>query len=154
MVSPWCLVRSRKLIWLWSENFFQEYSLDDAVVCVCVCVCIEKGVILISMWKSTYNIFLIHCIRVWCCIFCITPGGTWCLIVPLLVILSLIGGLWWCLDWEDPPGEGKGYPLQYSGLENSMDCIVHGVAKSDTTEQLSLVVLPSTTINSPYRSFI
>ena len=28
------------------------------------------------------------------------------------------------------PGEGKGYPLQYSGLENSMDCIVHGVAKS------------------------
>ena len=27
-------------------------------------------------------------------------------------------------------GEGIGYPLQYSGLENSMDCIVHGVAKS------------------------
>ena len=30
------------------------------------------------------------------------------------------------------PGEGNGYPLQYSGLENSMDCIVHGVAKSRT----------------------
>ena len=30
------------------------------------------------------------------------------------------------------PGEGKGYPLQYSGLENSMDCIVHGVVKSQT----------------------
>ena len=30
------------------------------------------------------------------------------------------------------PGEGKGYPLQYSGLENSPDCIVHGVAKSRT----------------------
>ena len=30
------------------------------------------------------------------------------------------------------PGEGKGYPLQYSGLENSMDCIVHGVAKNRT----------------------
>ena len=30
------------------------------------------------------------------------------------------------------PGEGKGYPLQYSGLENSMDCIVHGVSKSWT----------------------
>ena len=28
------------------------------------------------------------------------------------------------------PGEGKGYPFQYSGLENSMDCVVHGVAKS------------------------
>ena len=30
------------------------------------------------------------------------------------------------------PGEGKGYPLQYSGLENSMDYTVHGVAKSWT----------------------
>ena len=27
------------------------------------------------------------------------------------------------------PREGKGYPLQYSGLENSMDSIVHGIAK-------------------------
>ena len=27
------------------------------------------------------------------------------------------------------PGEGNGYPLQYSGLENSMDCIVHGIAR-------------------------
>ena len=30
------------------------------------------------------------------------------------------------------PGGGKGYPLQYSGLENSMDCIVHEVTKSWT----------------------
>ena len=30
------------------------------------------------------------------------------------------------------PGEGKGYPIQYSGLENFMDCIVHGVTKSCT----------------------
>ena len=30
------------------------------------------------------------------------------------------------------PGEGKGYLLQYSGLGNSMDCIVRGVAKSQT----------------------
>ena len=29
-------------------------------------------------------------------------------------------------------GEGKGYPLQYSGLEKFMDCIVHAVAKSQT----------------------
>ena len=36
------------------------------------------------------------------------------------------------------PGEGKGFPLQYSGLENSMDRTVHGVAKSDMTEQPSL----------------
>ena len=30
------------------------------------------------------------------------------------------------------PGGGKGYPLQYSGLENSMDCRVHGLTKSQT----------------------
>ena len=30
------------------------------------------------------------------------------------------------------PGEGKGNPLQYSGLKNSMDCLVHGVTKSQT----------------------
>ena len=36
------------------------------------------------------------------------------------------------------PGEGEGYPLHYSGLENSMDYKVHGVTESDTTEPLSL----------------
>ena len=30
------------------------------------------------------------------------------------------------------PGEGKGYPLWYSAMENSRDCIFHGVAKSQT----------------------
>ena len=33
---------------------------------------------------------------------------------------------------ERSPGEGKGYPLQSFGLENSMDCILHGVTKSWT----------------------
>ena len=40
--------------------------------------------------------------------------------------LGLIPGL------ERSPGEGNGYPLQYSGLENYMDCIFHVVAKSQT----------------------
>ena len=40
--------------------------------------------------------------------------------------LGLISGLGRSL------GKGKGYPLQYSGLENSMDCIIHGVAHSQT----------------------
>ena len=35
--------------------------------------------------------------------------------------------------WGGSPGEGKGYALQYSGLENSMDYIVHGHKESDTT---------------------
>ena len=40
--------------------------------------------------------------------------------------LGLIPGL------GGPPGEGKGSPLQCAGLENSMECTVHGVAKSWT----------------------
>ena len=40
--------------------------------------------------------------------------------------LSLIPGL------GRSPREGRGYPLQYSGLENSMGSIVHGVTKSLT----------------------
>ena len=32
------------------------------------------------------------------------------------------------------PGEGNGYPLQYSGQENFMECTVHEVAESDMTE--------------------
>ena len=41
-------------------------------------------------------------------------------------VLSLIPGL------GRSPGEGKGYSLQCSDLENSMDCIDHGVTKSRT----------------------
>ena len=35
------------------------------------------------------------------------------------------------------PEEGKSCLLQYAGLENAMDCIVHGVTELDTTERLS-----------------
>ena len=49
--------------------------------------------------------------------------------------LSLIPGL------GRSPGEGKGYPLQYSGLENSMDYTVPGVAELDRTKKLSLSAL-------------
>ena len=45
---------------------------------------------------------------------------------PIAGGLGLIPGL------GRSPGEGKGYPLQYSGLENSMDCVVHGAAKTQT----------------------
>ena len=32
------------------------------------------------------------------------------------------------------PGEGKGYPLQYSGLDNSKDCTVHGVTHTQKAQ--------------------
>ena len=41
-----------------------------------------------------------------------------------------VGDLGSILELGRSFGERKGYPRQYSGLENSMDCIVHGVAKS------------------------
>ena len=41
--------------------------------------------------------------------------------------------------YQKIPGEEKGYPLQHSGLENSMDCRVYGGSKElDMTERLSL----------------
>ena len=43
-----------------------------------------------------------------------------------------VGDLGLILGLGRSPGEGKGYPLQYSGLENSMDCIVLGLTKSQT----------------------
>ena len=49
-------------------------------------------------------------------------------------------------------GEGSGYPFQYSGRENSMDCIVHGVAKSQTqSEQLSLSLFRASSTASTCR---
>ena len=44
----------------------------------------------------------------------------------------------WITGLGRSPGEGKGYPLQYSGLENPKDCILRGFSESDMTEQLSL----------------
>ena len=35
-------------------------------------------------------------------------------------------------DGKIPWRREKGYPLQYSGLENSIDCIIHGITKSQT----------------------
>ena len=43
-----------------------------------------------------------------------------------------VGDLGWMLGLERSPGEGKGYPLEYSGLENSIDCVFHEVTKSWT----------------------
>ena len=47
------------------------------------------------------------------------------------------------------PGEGKGYPLEYSGLENSTDCTVHGVTKSQTRQAPSCSLFCSVVKNLP-----
>ena len=43
-----------------------------------------------------------------------------------------VGDLGLIPEFGRSPGEGKGYRLLYSGLKNSMDCIIHGVTKSQT----------------------
>ena len=42
------------------------------------------------------------------------------------------GDLGFIPELERCPGEEKGYPLQYSCLEKSMDCTIHGATKSWT----------------------
>ena len=74
------------------------------------------------------------------------PGSGWCagegigyplqyswasLVAQLVKNLPSMQETWaWSLGWEDPLEKGKATELQYSGLENSMDYIVHGVTKS------------------------
>ena len=54
------------------------------------------------------------------------------LVAQLIKNPSAMWEAWvWSLGWENPL-EKKGYPLQYFGLDNSMDCIVCGVTKSPT----------------------
>ena len=55
------------------------------------------------------------------------------LMVQLINNLSAMWDTWvWSLSWEDPLEKRMDSPFQYSGLENSMDCIIHGVTKSWT----------------------
>ena len=61
------------------------------------------------------------------------PGGS-----EVKVSASNVGDLGLIPGLGKPPGEGNGSPLQYSCSENPMDSTVHGVAESDTTEQLQL----------------
>ena len=68
-----------------------------------------------------------------CCLyFFFKLKSSWFIGLPWSQLVKNPPAMWetWVrsLGWEDPWGQGS--PLQYSGLENSKDCIVHGVAKS------------------------
>ena len=67
-------------------------------------------------------------------VFCLPPCRKWGFLGSSLGKESAcnVGDLGLVPGLGRSPGEGKGYPLQYSGLENSMDWIVHGVMKSRT----------------------
>ena len=60
-------------------------------------------------------------------------GGKASLVAYLVKNLPAMQETWTrSLGWEDSLGEGNSYPVQHSVLENSIDCIVHGIAKSRT----------------------
>ena len=54
----------------------------------------------------------------------------------VIQLVKNLPAMWetWVQSLGSIPGEGNGYPLQYFGLENLMDCIAHGVAKSQTQQ--------------------
>ena len=72
--------------------------------------------------------------------FLVREAHLWASLVAQLVTNPPAMGETWVgsLGWEDPLEKGTGYPLQYSGLENSMDCMYSpwGHKESDTTERL------------------
>ena len=77
----------------------------------------------------------------WCC------GAS--LVAQMIKNLPAMQETWVGKSWEDSMEKGKGYPLQYSCLENPMDCIVYGVTKSQT--QLSDFYFSTTT--QPFITF-
>ena len=118
LVKFWCQgycplikwVKGLSLLFLFFPTF--KYWFADWEM-----ICLELDLIFLFVLRDFYLLFKYH----------------WATLVAQLVKNQ--PAMWetwvWSLGWEDPR-EGKGYPLQYSGLENSMDCIVHGVTKGRT----------------------
>ena len=90
----------------------------------------------VGRWTTRTRVFCQLLVNIWLHQVPDMPGATssGCTLVVQLVKESArsAGDLGSIPGLGRSPGEGKGYPLQYSGLENSMDCVVHGVAKSGT----------------------
>ena len=95
---------------------------DLAGTHVCICVCMSVCVCVLSnTWVLGFDV---KCVILW-----IMRAP---MVVQTLKNPPTTWKTWvWFLSWEDFPGEENGYPLHYSGLENSMDrgawqAIVHG----------------------------
>ena len=89
--------------------------------CACIVLCFKSFPVLLSTPVFTFTILSI-------------PQGN-LLLSHAAQLVKNLPAMWkiWVrsLGWEDPLEKGKAsYPLQYSGLENSMDCIAYGIAKS------------------------
>ena len=80
------------------------------------------------MFISTSSFLPAQHISLWVTIRCFAM--LWASLVAQVVKIWNVGDLSSIPGFGRFPREGKGYPLQYCGLENSMDCIVNGVPKS------------------------
>ena len=117
-------------VYMWLCMFVHIY------VCVCMCICVGVYVYIYVYYICKYMGMYV-CMWVGIYVYkCVCMGLPHSLGFPDSSIgkesACNEGDLGWIPGLGRSPGEGKGYPLQYSGLENSTDCIVHGVAKSQT----------------------
>ena len=113
-------------IFRWWNNIFLCMHLWICIyVCIWVCVFAKKNSV------NVYNIMLTITSEV----FKLRTCWERCVLFTLFYTLWLIwnaGDLGLIPGLRRSTGEGKGYPLQYSGLKKSMDRRVHGVTKSQT----------------------
>ena len=127
----WVGVDSRK------QSLFEAvYSIPDGVSYNSYLIIDEKTVLVDTVDRAVTDIFLENIEPLILICFCFldvlpNPSGFPCGSAGKDSTCNVrdLGSI---LELGKSPREGKGYPLQYSGLENSLDCIVSGIAKSQT----------------------
>ena len=112
MLCHWATRKARVCVYMCA--FFSPPDYFSLIFIFCCCVIASLKLFL---WLQSVN-------------FCPSEH----ILIPHLQILSACnaGDLGSIPGLGRTPGERKGNPPQYSGLENSMDCIIHGVEKSQT----------------------
>ena len=122
---------------VWYFHLFQNFWQLVVIHRVRSFNIVNKAKVDVSFWNSLAFSMIQHMLTIWSLIPLPFLNPAWTSIWKFSVHVLLKPSL---KDFEHNlvnmlgrfPGEGKGYPLQYSGLENSMDCIVHEVTKSGT----------------------
>ena len=131
-VTTWKMLNN---IWIKTKVGCKSQSAQWLQLCK---TCINKNKMSLNKWKKFNLLEWLEC----CLFLCILleldsfPGGS-----DGKEFACSVGDLGLIPGWEDPLEKGTGYPLQYSGLENSIDrgawqATVHGVTRGRTNEWL------------------
>ena len=146
--SPWGYNESDTTEWL-SLNFTYFPHADaepQGPSCWVTFLCVHSVVFRVPVTSHVRGHVTAQEVWIWDVVFAFSSSVCWIMFL-LLCFLSGSAGKESAFSAGDlgsipglgrSPGEGKSYPLQYSDLENSMDCIVLGIAESDMIERLSL----------------